>query len=127
VRLQQSLRLTHPTHWLVVVSHVEAAPMQCLFAVQVTQRPLAAAQAGLPDRLVQSLSLEHFAHRLARQSRFSGEQSLSVLQVPAASTVGPIRGTSGVGASGGPPVVDTSGAASRGASGAALFGQAISW
>jgi len=68
----QSLRLTHPTHWLVVVSHVEAAPVQYLFAVQATHRPLAAAQAGVSDRPVQSLSLEHFVHRLAKQSGFCG-------------------------------------------------------
>jgi hypothetical protein len=82
----QSLRCTHSTHWLAVVSHTFAAaltvppsappsassleslfapasalPAQCLFCVQPTHSPLAA-QAGVPGRARQSLSLEHFAH-----------------------------------------------------------------
>ena len=57
----QSLRFVHPTHWLVTVSHVPAAPVQCLFAVHATHRPLAA-QAGVPVRPVQSLSLKHVVH-----------------------------------------------------------------
>jgi len=59
---EQSLRVAHPTHWLVVVSHVPAAPLQYLFAVHTTHRPLAVAQAGVPDRAAQSLSLVHFTH-----------------------------------------------------------------
>jgi hypothetical protein len=58
----QSLRVTHPTHWLVAVSHVLAAPVQCLFAVQATHKPLLVAQAGAPDRPAQSLSPAHLAH-----------------------------------------------------------------
>ena len=58
----QSSRVTHPVHWLVAVSHIPAAPVQCLFAVQATQRPLEGAQAGAPGRPAQSLSAVHFAH-----------------------------------------------------------------
>jgi hypothetical protein len=86
----QSLRCTHSTHWLAVVSHTFAAaltmppsappsaassesasapasglPAQCLFCVHATHRPLAA-QAGVPGRARQSLSPEHFAHRLPK-------------------------------------------------------------
>jgi hypothetical protein len=82
----QSLLVTHPTHWLLAVSHLAATPVQYLSAVHATHRPLLE-QAG-PFRPVQSVSAAHFAHRLSRHSGLSGEQSLSVLQVPGASTVG---------------------------------------
>ena len=45
----QSLRFVHPTHWLLVMSHVAAVPAQYLFAVQATHWPLVA-QAGVPGR-----------------------------------------------------------------------------
>ena len=118
----QSLRVTHPTHWLVVVSHVPAAPMQCLLAVHATQRPLVTSQARVPVRPSQSLSREHFAHRLPKQSGFCDEQSLSALHEPAASTVGPMKGASADGASAGPPVAGASGTGA-GASGATYAGE----
>ena len=132
----QSLRVTHPTHWLVAVSHVPAAPVQCLLAVHATQRPLVMLQAGVPVRPVQSLSTPHLAHRLPKQSRLCGEQSLSVLQAPAASTVGPVGGASVDRASTGPPGAGASGtegasvsgagaSASTGASGAASTGESV--
>jgi hypothetical protein len=37
---EQSLRVAHPVHWLVVVLQVAAVPVQYLFEVQATQRPL---------------------------------------------------------------------------------------
>jgi hypothetical protein len=108
----QSLRCTHSTHWLAVVSHrfataltkppsappsassleslfapASGLPAQCLFCVQATHSPLAA-QAGPPGRARQSLSLEHLAHRLPKHRGALAEQSLSVLQVPAASPCG---------------------------------------
>jgi hypothetical protein len=124
----QSLRLTHPTHWLVAVSHVPAAPVQCLLAVHATHRPLVA-QARVPVRPAQSLSLEHFAHRLPKQSGLCDEQSLSVLHEPAASAVGPIGGAS-TGASGrstgnvsgGLPTAGASGTEATGASGTGATG-----
>jgi len=82
----QSLLVTHPTHWLLAVSHLAATPVQCLSAVHATQRPLLA-QAG-PFRPVQSVSAAHFAHRLPRQSGLCAGQSLSILQVPGASRTG---------------------------------------
>jgi hypothetical protein len=82
----QSLLVTHPTHWLLAVSHLAATPVQCLSAVHATQRPLLA-QAG-PFRPTQSVSPAHFAHRLFKHRGLGDEQSLSVLQVPGASTVG---------------------------------------
>jgi hypothetical protein len=58
----QSPRLTHPTHWLVAVSHVLATPVQCLFAVQAAHSPVVGMQAGPLGRPVQSLSPVHLAH-----------------------------------------------------------------
>jgi hypothetical protein len=60
--LAQSLRVTHPTHWLMDVSQVSAAPVQCLLAVQATHRPLLVRHAGVPVRPAQSLSPAHLAH-----------------------------------------------------------------
>jgi hypothetical protein len=94
----QSLLVTHPTHWLLAVSHLAATPVQCLSAVHATHRPLLA-QAG-PFRPVQSVSAAHFAHRLFKHRGLGDEQSLSVLQVPGASTVGASGPRSTTGASG---------------------------
>ena len=118
----QSLRLTQPRHWLVVVSQIEAAPVQCLFAVQATHRPLLVSHARVPNRPAQSVSEVHFAHRWLRQSGLCDGQSLSVAQVPAASIVGPMRATSGAGASGEPSAAGASGTVATGASGGAAAG-----
>jgi hypothetical protein len=80
----QSLRFTHPTHWLVAMSQVAAEPVQYEFAVHPTHMPLPA-QAG-PDRPTQSASVAHFAQRLPRQRGVCDGHSLSALQVPGAST-----------------------------------------
>ena len=65
--------------------------------MQATHRPLAA-QTGVPVRPAQSLSPEHFAHRLPKQRGLCAGQSLSALQVPGASNA-PL-GASRAGASG---------------------------
>lgn len=98
----QSLRVTHPVHWLVVVLHTAAVPVQYLFVVQATQRPLLVSQAG-PVRPTQSVSVVHFAHLLAKHRGVIAGQSLSKLQVPGAS----------MGASAGTSMVDSSVATSR--------------
>jgi hypothetical protein len=95
---EQSLRLRHPVHLLVTVSHFGVAPVQCLGAVHATHEPLAA-QAG-PVRPMQSLSVAHFAHLLPKQSGASDGQSRSALQVPGASTVASAAASTG-GTSGG--------------------------
>jgi len=82
----QSLRFVHSTHWLVAASHVAVVPVQYLFAVQATHRPLVA-QAGVPGRAAQSLSAVHR---------------------PDASTVTPPEGASAASASA-TPTTDTSG------------------
>ena len=107
----QSLRFVHPTHWLLVVSHVAAAPAQYLFAVQATHWPLVA-QAGVPGRPAQSLSAVH------RPDASTGSPPGGASTAGTSAT--PLIAASGVllaaGASGGPAVTGTSATVSANAS-----------